>query len=241
MKIAIPLFGGLISARFDYTQKFLLVTAGNGEIIERQELQAEGLTPQKRFKKLSESGIDTLICGDIDKTSARQLSCNGIRIHSRVTGEAEDAIRCVLKKGLEPVLPGDHIYVKRKSRFYIHHGIYMGEGKVIHFTGSIREKVDPEVRETDLSRFLKGGKLKKRDYRKRLPASETIRIAKEQLSDKNFSIIWNNCEHFATYCATGKKKSRQLKKALFGLSTAVGAGIALYALTRMVLSFEIKS
>ncbi|HUV49793.1 MAG TPA: lecithin retinol acyltransferase family protein, partial [Anaerolineae bacterium] len=69
------------------------------------------------------------------------------------------------------LLPGDHICVRRRGRFYAHHGIYIGYEKVIHFTGSIREKVDPEVHETDLSRFLKGGILRRREYEKRLPAS----------------------------------------------------------------------
>jgi len=234
MKIAIPLFDTRISPRFYYTKQFLLVTSENGAVIDRQQLPAEGLTSHTRVKKLIEQGVDTLICDDIDRTSAQHLSSNGIRIYSRVTGEAEDALRCFIQGGLELLLPGDHIYVKRKTRFYTHHGIYIGDGKVIHFTGSIREKVDPEVRETNLSRFLKGDKLKRRNYKKGLNASETIRIAKEQLSDKNFSMIWNNCEHFATYCATGKKKSRQVKRALSGLSTVVGAGVALYALARTV-------
>lgn len=132
------------------------------------------------------------------------------------------------------LLPGDHIFVKRSSRMYKHHGIYIGHGKVIHFSGSIREKIDPLVRQTDLSTFLKGGILQKRIHDKILPASETIRIAKEQLRKRNFSVIWNNCEHFATYCATGKKKSRQVKHGLYGLS-AVAAGILILALTGAVL------
>lgn len=130
------------------------------------------------------------------------------------------------------LLHGDHIYVKRKGRFYTHHGIYIGDRKIIHPAGSLREKVDPEVRETDLFRFLKGGILKRRVYEKRLPASETIRIAKEQLSNKSFSMIWNNCEHFATYCATGKKKSRQTKGVLTSLGI-VAAGLGLFVLTRV--------
>ena len=63
----------------------------------------------------------------------------------------------------EDLLPGDHIYVKRSGRFYKHHGIYMGDGKVIHVSGSVREKVSPEVRESDLSLFLKGKSPKKNE------------------------------------------------------------------------------
>ena len=131
------------------------------------------------------------------------------------------------------LLPGDHVYVKRTTRHYKHHGIYIGHGKVIHVSGSIREKRDPEVRETDLSTFLNGGILRRRVYKKRLPASETIRIAKQQLHNKHFSIVRNNCEHFATFCVTGKKKSFQVRKIVYGLST-VTAGIVVLVLTRTV-------
>ncbi len=130
------------------------------------------------------------------------------------------------------LLPGDHVYVKRPTRHYKHHGIYIGHGQVIHVSGSIREKRDPEVRQSDLASFLNGGILRRRDYKKRLPASETIRLAKQQLHNKRFSLIRNNCEHFATYCVTGKKKSRPVRKILYGLTTAT-VGIGLLALTRM--------
>jgi predicted Fe-Mo cluster-binding NifX family protein len=234
IKIAIPLLGKRISPRFDHAQGFLLVRAENSKIIDRQEIPTEGCTPLARVRKLSELVINTLICGGIDRTSAQQLSLNGVRIYSWLTGKAEDALRCFLKGRLELVLPGDHIYVKQNGRFYTHHGIYIGEGKVVHLAGAIREKVNPKVHKTDFSRFLKGGKLRRRDYKERLPDCETIRIAKEHLSDKSYSMIWNNCEHFATYCATGKKKSRQVKRVLSGLSTFVGAGVTLYVLTRKV-------
>jgi len=131
------------------------------------------------------------------------------------------------------LLPGDHIYVKRRHRLYVHHGIYVGDGKVIHFTGSVREKKDPKVQETDLSGFLKGGVVRRRDYEERLGASETVTVAKNQLSDSDYSMLWNNCEHFATYCATGKRKSRQVRRAFSGLGT-VAAGVVLVVLARVV-------
>jgi hypothetical protein len=59
---------------------------------------------------------------------------------------------------------GDHIYVRRKGLLYSHHGIFFGDGIVIHFKGAVREKKDPVVIKTDLESFLKGGKLKRRDY-----------------------------------------------------------------------------
>ena len=39
---------------------------------------------------------------------------------------------------------GDHIYVKRKRLLYSHHGIYAGEGTVIHYKGAEKEKKELE-------------------------------------------------------------------------------------------------
>ena len=122
--------------------------------------------------------------------------------------------------------PGDHIYVRRKALLYSHHGIYAGEGQVIHFKGAVKEKKDPVVIKTDLANFLNGGKLKRRDYKKRLPHAETFRIAKDHLSQKGYSLAFNNCEHFATYCATGKKRSAQVRNVIGGI---VGATFTVVA------------
>ena len=121
---------------------------------------------------------------------------------------------------------GDHIYVRRKRLLYSHHGIYAGEGIVIHFKGAEKEKKDPVVRKTEIEKFLNGGKLKRRDYKKRLPHAETLRIAKEHLSKRGYSLAFNNCEHFATYCATEKKRSAQVRNIFGGI---VGATFAIAA------------
>jgi len=100
---------------------------------------------------------------------------------------------------------------------YSHHGIYAGDGNVIHYTGAEKEKKDPLVKETDIEDFLKGGKLRRHDYKKRLLSIETLSLARNHLSNNGYSLTLNNCEHFATYCATGKKKSKQVRKAVGGL------------------------
>ena len=123
---------------------------------------------------------------------------------------------------------GEHIYVKRTGQLYSHHGICTGEGTVIHYKGEEKEKKDPMITETDLAGFLKGGKLKRRKYKKRFPLSNTLRIAREQLSIRDYSLTFNNCEHFATFCATGKKKSKQVRRTLggiIGITFAVTAAV----------------
>ena len=124
--------------------------------------------------------------------------------------------------------PGDHIYVKRKAAFYSHHGIYAGDGKVLHYTGAEKEKKDPLVKITTIGDFLKGGKLRRRDYKKRLSYSETLKTAKDHLSTNGYSLVFNNCEHFACYCVTGNRKSRQVRHAMgafVGVTLAVTGAI----------------
>ena len=118
----------------------------------------------------------------------------------------------------EDLIRGDHIYVRRNGLLYSHHGIYAGEGAVINYKGADKEKRDPAVILTEIENFLNGGRLRRRNYKKRLPHSESLRIAREHLSEKGYSLPGNNCEHFATYCATGKKKSLRVKRAIGGIS-----------------------
>jgi len=114
---------------------------------------------------------------------------------------------------------GDHIYVRRKGLLYSHHGIYAGKRAVIHYKGADKEKRNPAVIITDIDNFLNSGKLRMRNYKRRLPYSKTLRIATEHLSKKGYSLAFNNCEHFAAYCATGKKKSVQVRRVIGGIAT----------------------
>jgi predicted Fe-Mo cluster-binding NifX family protein len=102
MKIAIPLFERRIAPRFDCAQSFLLAVVQNGELFECQEIPAEQWSPLERVKRLSDWGVNTLICGGIDKVSARGLILHSVEIYSLVTGVAEDALNSFLKGELEP-------------------------------------------------------------------------------------------------------------------------------------------
>lgn len=135
----------------------------------------------------------------------------------------------------EDLILGDHIYVRRGGLLYSHHGIYAGEGTVIHFKGEDQKKRDPAVIMTEIENFLNGGKLRRRNYKERLPDFESLRIAREHLSKKGYSLRVNNCEHFATYCATGKKKSKQVRRAagsIFTITLVATGSFILKAITR---------
>lgn len=101
MKIAIPVFGSRIAPRFDCSRSLLVIAAENGEVISQQELPAAPGTPLGKVRQLTELGVDTLVCGGIDRTSWEQLNLSDVRIYAWITGEAEDAITCLLKGDLE--------------------------------------------------------------------------------------------------------------------------------------------
>ncbi|KAL3728040.1 hypothetical protein ACJRO7_032742 [Eucalyptus globulus] len=128
---------------------------------------------------------------------------------------------------LEELKPGDHIYTYRRYGLYTHHGIYVGEGYVIHFT---RTGVDKTClgcfcQEGEKVHFLRsytyGRPLLEYWLRRwgtcttlpdtKLP-QEVVNRARELHEGDGFGeydLINNNCEHFATFCRTGLRASAQ--------------------------------
>ncbi|HET8985413.1 MAG TPA: lecithin retinol acyltransferase family protein, partial [Trueperaceae bacterium] len=99
----------------------------------------------------------------------------------------------------------DHIYVRR-SAGYTHHGIDCGEGTVIHFTGEPgTQKINASIARTPIEEFLDGGELKIRRYGKRDDPDTTMERAEASVGDSGYHLVINNCEHFATWCCTGRK------------------------------------
>jgi len=106
---------------------------------------------------------------------------------------------------------GDHIRVNRTA--YYHHGIYIGEDLVIHFTGDILNKMISKIEKTNLATFSKGDELEVVEYKLCKPINWTVDTAYSFIGKKDYNLIFNNCEHFATYCKTGKNESKQVKNA----------------------------
>jgi len=109
---------------------------------------------------------------------------------------------------------GDVIYVNRG--FYKHYGIYNNEKSIIHFSSDSGKEINPEnayIRETSLVDFLKDGHLQiDTSIKPCFPPQEIVRRALCLVgSNKNeYDLIFNNCEHFAHWCATDNLKSKQV-------------------------------
>lgn len=120
---------------------------------------------------------------------------------------------------------GDHIRVLRIGGLYAHHGVYVSDEEVIHFTGkdddSILDWSKPEVISSDLEYFLKDGVLEIKEYSdEEFPdlysPEQIVTYARACLGDKGYNLVFNNCEHFANVCTLGRFRSNQVERVLLG-------------------------
>lgn len=121
----------------------------------------------------------------------------------------------------KPPQRGDHIRVQRMEGLYVHHGVYVSDREVIHFTGadddSILDWDKPEVISTDLATFLKDGTLEVKEYTDEEFADlyspeQIVNYAHACLGYKGYNLIFNNCEHFANVCTLGRFRSNQVDR-----------------------------
>lgn len=121
-----------------------------------------------------------------------------------------------------PVM-GDHIRVKRMGGIYTHHGIYVSDNEVIHFTGtdddSIMDSSKNRVISSDLNFFLKGGELEVKEYTDEefqdlYAPDQIVAYARSCIGDGDYNVIFNNCEHFANVCTLGRFRSHQVERLL---------------------------
>lgn len=118
LKIAIPVFHTKISPRFDQTQAFVLLETENESVVARANLTTKGWSANEKMKKLVNLGVDTLICGGIDRASLQYLNFNGVNIYSWVTGEVDDAVACFLDNRMKPgIILGDQGEMKGHWQF----------------------------------------------------------------------------------------------------------------------------
>lgn len=123
---------------------------------------------------------------------------------------------------------GDHIKVRRFGGVYSHHGIDLGDGSVIHFSGEPLQRAAARVCRVPMAEFLRGGRCKVVQYaRHTRSAEDVIRAALSFLDTADYSLWRNNCEHFATFCKTGKPKSRQVRRAIKAAAGVTACGVVL--------------
>lgn len=122
---------------------------------------------------------------------------------------------------------GDHICVRRLGGLYTHHGIDLGDGTVVHLSGEPFRWQDAVVCRVPIEEFLKDGVMAVvDDGPRRRSADEVVRAAIAAVGESGYHLWRNNCEHFASECATGRKNSQQVTFAKRVAKVAAGVAAA---------------
>jgi len=121
---------------------------------------------------------------------------------------------------------GDHVKVKRMGGLYTHHGIDVGNGRIIHFSGEVGRKRNAAVVLATRSEFAAGGDIEVVSYASSDSADQVVNRARSRLGESGYDLFGNNCEHFARWCKTGQKRSEQVADAASGAFGVGGGGAA---------------
>ncbi len=161
------------------------------------------------------------------------------------------------KKAWAGCRKGDVIATERMDGVYSHYAVYVGNGRVIHYSADDGDFMGgPYIHEASFYDFLRDSEDYyildfKDDYERRverlrpvnmiggpgmLPApdsigiilalienikrmnyhlyspEETIQRARSKIGERQYNLVFNNCEHFAVWCKTGLSESRQINE-----------------------------
>jgi Lecithin retinol acyltransferase len=125
----------------------------------------------------------------------------------------------LLAPGDEPPL-GAHLVTPRRG--YLHHGIYVGNGRVVHYSARAFCLLRCPVEEVALEGFARRKVIWVRAH---APGSydpqEIIRRARSRLGENRYRLLTNNCEHFCEWCVRGWQRSAQVEaiRAIFGFKS----------------------
>ncbi|MGI9176652.1 MAG: lecithin retinol acyltransferase family protein [Pirellulales bacterium] len=153
---------------------------------------------------------------------------------------------------------GDRIEVEHRivgsTVTYLHHGVDVGDGTVVHarpddfrnpFGGG-------RVVRTSLADFAEGRPCRVgHEPPAAFPPDEIAERALAHVGREGYDLVVDNCEHFATWCATGRRVSRQIdivmarmvaavSRTTAAVSARVAAGAAERVAVRTVLGSTVR-
>lgn len=109
--------------------------------------------------------------------------------------------------------------------FYYHWFIEGYDGTVIHFAGAPADKVAASVKVSRIDDVLQGGEKEVVSAAHPAKAHTVVGRAMSNVGRTGYHLAFNNCEHFAKYCATGLHTSAQFNRALVVSLLCMAAGI----------------
>lgn len=133
---------------------------------------------------------------------------------------------------------GSHLVSPRMG--FNHHGLYIGNGRVIHYSGMARTlsfrdilKLPGLIRygavvKTSLKRFCDGHGFRVLEHpNAKFTGEAAVKRAKKRLYERSYYLYGNNCEHFVNWCIDDTFKSPTVTRLLFMFATI---GFLLHAL-----------
>jgi Lecithin retinol acyltransferase len=111
---------------------------------------------------------------------------------------------------LENLPLGAHLTTPRLG--YMHHGIYTGAGRVIHYAGFTALFRRGPIEEVSLDQFARGrGFSVRTEVGPKFSGAATVERARSRLGENRYRFWSNNCEHFSEWCASGISRSLQVQ------------------------------
>jgi Lecithin retinol acyltransferase len=113
--------------------------------------------------------------------------------------------------GAHRMLPlAAHVITSRVG--YTHHGIHVGNGRVVHYSGLSRGWRGGPVEEVSLTEFARGRQVRVRVHvGARCDHDEVVARARSRLGEDRCRALSNNCEHLCEWCIYGENRSRQVE------------------------------
>jgi hypothetical protein len=122
----------------------------------------------------------------------------------------------------EPPL-GAHLITPRRG--YTHHGIYAGDGTVLHYAGLSRSVRRGPVAQVRLNEFANGQPVHVECRSEpALDEHEIVARARSRLGESRYRLLTNNCEHFSEWSRYGVSRSKQVERWL-GLPLAAARSL----------------
>lgn len=152
---------------------------------------------------------------------------NARSTHRSEPGFARDSL---LRPGEEPPI-ASHLVTPRA--FYTHHGIYTGNGRVIHYSGLAYGWGRGAVEDVSLERFAHGHGIRVRRDQQRFDSRSVVERARSRLGEHSYRILTNNCEHFCGWALRGESRSSQVDR-LLAAPRSIGAAVRTWMARRGV-------
>jgi hypothetical protein len=108
---------------------------------------------------------------------------------------------------------GAHLVSERDG--YTHHGIYAGNGQVIHYGGFHHSAKRRPIEYIPLHGFAAGKGIKVQSEPDAIyTGTDAVERARSRLGEDQYQLLTNNCEHFCTWCVLGVGRSEQVRQCL---------------------------